>query len=147
MKKILSVLFVTVLLCGAVAVAQDPTSAQSTYTPKFQGDPARSDSEAAALGYMRVVVNAQKNYRKKRGNYASSLQDLVGQGSFTRRMISTSRGDYTARFKGAKDGYALWMTPNTIDASHRAFFVDESGKIKAEEDEQASATSPAVTAR
>ena len=34
-----------------------------TYQPKFPGDPARSDSEAAALAYMRVVIRAQHRFK------------------------------------------------------------------------------------
>ena len=42
-----------------LALGQDPSpntqapAAQGQYTPKFPGDPARSDSESGALGYMR----------------------------------------------------------------------------------------------
>ena len=43
-----------VLVVGMAAAAQTP------YQPKFKGDPAKSDSEAAALGYMRTVLRAQK---------------------------------------------------------------------------------------
>jgi hypothetical protein len=70
---------------------------------------------------------------------------LVGQGSFTRRMAdSKKRGDYTVGYKMEKEGYHLTMTPTTIDATHRAFYVDESGKIKAEEDKPATESSPAA---
>jgi hypothetical protein len=151
MKVLASCAMAAVLMCSAVVMAQTAGSTmggtQSSYTPKFAGDPARSDSEAAALGYMRVVVNAQKNYKKRHAGYATSLAALVNQGSFTKRMVATTRGDYTVKFKGEKDGYSLWMTPATVDATHRAFFVDESGKIKGEEDKQASASSPAVSAK
>jgi hypothetical protein len=151
MKRLAIIAVTAILMCGASAMAQTAGSTMggtdSSYTPKFAGDPARSDSEAAALGYMRVVVNAQKNYKKKHAGYAQSLPSLVGQGSFTKRMVATARGDYSVKFKGEKDGYSLWMTPATVDATHRAFFVDEGGKIKAEEDKQASASSPAVSAR
>lgn len=128
-------------LLAAFALAQD-------YTPKFPGDPARSNSEAAALGYMRVVTNAQRNYYKKHGSqYATSLASLVNQGSFTKRMVSTSRGDYTARFKSDGKGYSLWMTPIVPpDPTHRAFYTDERGTIRAEEDKAATAESPSVNA-
>src|SRR5215831_18422282 len=66
------------------AAAGNPN--QPAYQPKFPGDPARSDSEAGALGYMRVVVRAQKEYYKKHNKYADSLQALVNTGSVTRRM-------------------------------------------------------------
>jgi hypothetical protein len=151
MKVLASCVVATMLMCSTAVMAQTAGSTvggtQSAYTPKFAGDPARSDSEAAALGYMRVVVNAQKNYRKKHAGYSTSLAGLVNQGSFTKRMVATTRGDYTVKFKGEKDGYALWMTPTTMDSTHRAFFVDENGKIKAEEDKQASASSPGVSAK
>jgi len=64
----LSSAFVAILLAGCV-LAQDTPPAPSeppaapqvpAYTPKFAGDPARSDSEAAALAYMRVVLRAQR---------------------------------------------------------------------------------------
>src|SRR5690349_19344788 len=91
-----------VLLMGALLA-----SAQTDYKPKFPGDPARSDSEAAALGYMRTVLRAQKEYKKKNDHFAKSLSDLVHTGSFTKRMVNTDRGDYTATFKSHKDGFEL----------------------------------------
>jgi hypothetical protein len=138
MKSFLRTFLVTLLLTGLV-FAQAATG----YTPKFPGDPARSEAEAAAMGYMRVVVNAQKNYSHKHGGqYAPSLAALVGQGSFTRRMLDPKRGNYTVKFKGNSKEYSLWMTPVAPSPTERAFFVDESGVIRAEEDKQASADSP-----
>ncbi len=143
MKNLLRNFSVTILLT-ALAAAQ---SAAPSYAPKFPGDPARSDAEAAAMGFMRVVVNAQKNYsRKHAGQYAPSLNALVGQGSFTRRMLTPKRGDYSVRFKGTSKEYSLWLTPATISATERAFFVDQTGIIKAEEDKQASENSPKAKA-
>ncbi len=115
------------------------------YQPKFKGDPAKSESEAVALGFMRTVVMAEKNYKAKKNSYAPTLQALVGQGSFTHRMAdSKKRGDYTVSYKMEHEGYHLTMTPEHIDATHRAFYVDDSGKIKAEEDKAATDASPSV---
>lgn len=115
------------------------------YQPKFKGDPARSDSEAAALGFMRTVLTAQKNYKAKHNSYCSTLQGLAGTGSITRRTVaSTKRGDYTVGYSGTSEGYHLTMTPDTIDSTHRAFFVDQTGKIKAEEDKPATESSPSA---
>lgn len=128
------------LMLAGVLVAP----AQTTYQPKFPGDPARSESEAAALGYMRTVLRAQKLYKKKNDKYASSLADLVHTGSFTRRMVNTERGDYTASFKAHKDGFELTMTPKQLDAQHRSFYADEDGVIHADEEKAASENSPVV---
>lgn len=122
----------------AVAVAQ------STYQPKFPGDPARSDSEAAALGYMRTVLRAQRLYKRKNDHYAKSLADLVHTGSFTRRMVNPDRGDYTVSFHSNKDGFDLALTPKQLDAQHRSFYAGEDGKIHAEETKAADASSPPV---
>lgn len=134
-----------------LALGQDPPpntqapAAQGQYTPKFPGDPARSDSESGALGFMRVVVRAQKLYNKKHNEYATSLTDLVNTGSFTRRMAKTTeRGDYTVGFKGKKDSYVLTMTPKNIDAEHRSFYADEDGVIHGDETKAADASSPKV---
>lgn len=116
----------------------------STYTPKFRGDPAHSDSEAAALAYMRVVVRAQKLFNKQYGHYATSLQELVHTGTFTKRMVNPDRGDYTASFRGKKDSYALTMTPKNMDAQHRSFYADEDGKIRGDDSKPADANSPVV---
>jgi hypothetical protein len=125
--------------------AQAPAAAQGSYQPKFSGDPARSDAEAGALGYMRVVIRAQKLYQKKHDEYATSLKDLVNTGSFTRRMAATTeRGDYTVGFKGKKDSYVLTMTPKNVDAEHRSFYADEDGVIHADETKAADASSPKV---
>jgi hypothetical protein len=127
------------------APAAAPAAEQGQYTPKFAGDPARSDSESGALGYMRVVIRAQKLYNKKHDTYATALPDLVNTGSFTKRMAKTTeRGDYTVGFKGKKDGYVLTMTPKNLDGQHRSFYADEDGVIHGDETKAADASSPKV---
>lgn len=133
-------------LLVVAAVVSSFASAQTTYQPKFKGDPAHSDAEAGALGYMRTVVIAQRLYKKKHGDYATSLASLVGSGSFTRRMISTERGDYTAQFRSTGKNFSLAMVPRQFDSAHRAFFVDDTGTIRAEDDKPAGASSPPLKA-
>ena len=117
-------------------------SAAPTYTPKFKGDPARSDSEANALAYMRVVLRAQKQFNKQYNHFATSLAELVHSGSFTKRMVNPDRGDYTAGFKGKKDSFVLTMTPKALDAQHRSFYAEDDGKIHADETKAADGDSP-----
>ena len=120
-------------------------AAQTGYQPKFPGDPAKSDSEAAALGYMRTVIRAQKQYNKKTGHYATSLAALVGGArSFTKRMVNPDRGDYTVGFKPHKDGYDLMLTPKNLDPEHRSFYANEDGIIRGEETKAANENSPPV---
>lgn len=123
-------------------------AAQTTYTPQFKGDPAHSTAEAAALGYMRTVIYAQRVYYKKHSAYATSLAELVGSSSFTRRMINTERGDYTVHFTSSNAGknFSLFMVPKQFDPAHRAFFADETGTIRAENDQPASVSSPKIKA-
>ncbi len=123
-------------------------SAQAVYQPKFKGDPARSDSEAAALGYMRTFLRAQKIYKKKNNHYATSLLDLAKTGSFTRRMVATDRGDYTVKFRPHKDKdtFEVTMVPKQQDATHRSFFSDEQGKIRADETKEADESSGVLKA-
>jgi type II secretory pathway pseudopilin PulG len=124
-------------------------SSQAVYQPKFKGDPARSDSEAAALGYMRTFLRAQKIYKKKNGHYATTLSDLAKTGSFTKRMASsTDRGDYTVKFRPHKDKdtFEVTMVPKQQDATHRSFFSDEQGKIRADETKEADESSPVLKA-
>ena len=130
----------------AVFVVSFALLAQSSYQPKFPGDPAKSDSEAAALGYMRAVLRAQKQYKKKNQHYATSLAELVHTGSFTKRMVNTDRGDYTVGFraKKEKDTFQLTMTPKQMDAEHRSFYADEDGMIHADDQGPASEKSPAI---
>src|SRR5437773_6129770 len=119
------------ILMGIIVVAQ------TAYQPKFPGDPARSDSEAAALGYMRTVLRAQKVYKKKNNKYAASLSDLVHTGSFTKRMANPNRGDYSVGFhtrkQRDKDGFELTVTPKQVDAEHRSFYANEAGIIRGDE--------------
>jgi hypothetical protein len=121
------------MLVGALAAGQ------AAYQAKFKGDPARSDSEAAALGYMRTFLRAQKIYKKKYGHYATTLLDLTKTGSFTRRMAGTDRGDYTVKFKShkEKDTFEITLTPQQLDSSHRSFFSDDQGKIRGDEQKEA----------
>jgi len=131
---------IAVLLLASASIA----TAQTTYQPKFPGDPARSESEAGALGYMRTVLRAQHLYKKKYDKYATSLAALVHTGSFTKRMTNTERGDYTVSFRTHKDGFELTLTPKQMDATHRSFYAEESGVIHAEEDKAADENSPKV---
>ena len=124
--------------------AAPPQTSAPTYTAKFPGDPAHSDSEAAALAYMRVVIRAQKQFNKQYNHFATTLAELVHSGSFTKRMVNPDRGDYTASFKGKNDSYVLTMTPKFMDAQHRSFYAEEDGKIHADETRPADADSPVV---
>ena len=128
----------------APAPAQSSPAASDTYKTKFPGDPARSNSEAAALGYMRTVLRAEREFNKKNAHFAISLAELVHTGSFTKRMVNTDRGDYTVGFQGKKDSFALTMTPKQLDAQHRSFYAEDDGKIHADEEKPADAKSPVV---
>jgi hypothetical protein len=138
---------------GAAAVSvwgQAPAGAPGgTYQPKFAGDPAHSESEALALAYMRVVLRAQREYKKRHDKYADSLAALAGTGSFTKRMASTTdRGDYTASFRPHrekdKDEFVLTMTPKQLDAEHRSFYAEEDGVIHGDDQKAADADSPKI---
>lgn len=134
-------LFAGCVLAPVLVAAQSPTS---TYQPKFPGDPAHSDSEAAALAYMRVVIRAEHRFDKQYGHYATTLAELVHSGSFTKRMVNPDRGDYTAEFKGKKDSFVLSMMPQHLDSDHRSFYAEDDGKIHADDAKPADAASPVV---
>ena len=138
---------VSYLRCAVATIVMAATltaMAQTTYQPKFPGDPAKSDSEASALGYMRTVLRAQREYKKKNNHYATSLAALVHTGSFTKRMVNPDRGDYTVGFRSHKDGFELALTPKQQDATHRSFYADEDGTIHADEEKAANENSPKV---
>jgi hypothetical protein len=147
-KHPLQILIIVTLAVCTLAVTMpwlgQPLLAQQTsaYTPKFPGDPARSDSEAAALAYMRVVLRAQHRFQKQYGHFAVTLAELVHSGSFTKRMVDPNRGDYTAGFKGKKDSFVLTMTPKQLDAQHRSFYAEDDGKIHGDEEKPADDKSP-----
>ncbi len=143
----LLIIAITIALSATPLLAQTQPNQQTpatAYQPKFPGDPARSDSEAAALAYMRVVLRAQHRFDKQYGHFATSLSELVHSGSFTKRMVNPERGDYTASFKGKKDSFILTMTPKQLDAEHRSFYAEDDGKIHADETKPADADSPIV---
>lgn len=123
------------------AATQEGQAAAPAYQPKFPGDPAHSAAEAVALAYMRTVTRAETEYYKKHAAYTTSLAGLVGHGSFTRRMVNPNRGDYTARFKSSGKQYSLVMVPKQFDAQHRAFYLNETGVIRSEDDKEASENS------
>jgi len=137
----------SLILAASTMFAPPALAAQApvaTYQPKFTGDPARSDSEAAALAYMRVVLRAQHHFEKQYGHFATSLAELVHSGTFTKRMVNPDRGDYSAGFRGKKDSFILTMTPQHLDAEHRSFYAEDDGKIHADEEKPADASSPVV---
>jgi hypothetical protein len=122
-----------------------PGTASGAYQPKFAGDPARSESEAQALGYMRVVLRAQREYKKRHDKFADSLIALAGTGSMTKRMArSTERGDYTVSFHSQKDGFILTMTPKQLDSEHRSFYAEDDGIIHGDDQKAADQGSPKV---
>ena len=135
---------------SAPVMGQAPAGAPGgSYQPKFAGDPARSESEALALAYMRVVLRAQREYKKKHDKYADSLTALAGTGTFTKRMASTTeRGDYTASFRPHKEkdkeGFVLTMTPKQMDGEHRSFYAEEDGAIHGDDQKPADLDSPKV---
>ncbi len=135
-------------LIASTLFAQDSAPAAQASAPayqqKFPGDPARSDSEFAALAYMRVVLRAQRQFNKQYNHYATSLAELVHSGSFTKRMVDPNRGDYTAGFKGKNDSFILTMTPKQLDAQHRSFYAEDDGKLHADETKPADTDSPVV---
>jgi hypothetical protein len=137
------------LAAVSLVLAASIVSAQAVYQPKFKGDPARSDSEAAALGYLRTFLRAQKIYKKKNDHYATTLSDLAKTGSFTKRMSSsTDRGDYTVKFRPhkEKDTFEITMVPKQLDSTHRSFFSDDQGKIRADETKEADESSEVLKA-
>ncbi len=119
--------------------------APAPYQPKFPGDPARSEPEAQALAYMRTMLRAQREYKRRHNHYAQSLQALAGTASFTKRLAqSTERGDYSVGFRSHKDGFVLVMTPKQMDAEHRSFYAEEDGIIHGDDQKPADADSPRV---
>jgi hypothetical protein len=137
-------LTITIAFTPAFGQVSATPQSSATYQAKFPGDPARSDSEAAALAYMRVVIRAQHRFEKQYSHFATSLAELVHSGSFTKRMVDPDRGDYTASFKGKKDSFVLTMTPKQLAPDHRSFYAEDDGKIHAEETKPADADSPVV---
>lgn len=150
-KNALQLLIISIALVTPLVGQQLPAdysrpeqNAATSYTPKYHGDPARSDSEFEALAYMRAVMRAQMLFHKKNGHYATSLSQLVHTQNFTQRMVNPDRGDYTVGFKPRKDNYSLTMTPKNLDAQHRSFYADADGKIHADETKAADEDSPVI---
>lgn len=143
-RRAIPAILVFALAAGVLA------SSQTTYQPKFKGDPALSGSEAAALGYLRTTLRAQQQYYKKYNKYAPTLADLVHSGSFTRRMATTDRGDYTVSYRLHKEknkdeqGFELTLTPKQQDAQHRSFYAKEDGVIHGSDQGAADENSPVV---
>ena len=94
---------------------------------------------------MRVVLRAQKEYKKRHNKFAESLPALAGTGSLTKRMArSNERGDYMVGFRSQKDGFILTMTPKQMDNDHRSFYAEEDGVIHADDQKAADQTSPKI---
>ena len=74
--------------------------------------------------------------------------ELTKTGSFTRRMASPDRGDYTVKFRPhkEKDTFEVVMVPKQQDTTHRSFFSDEQGKIRADEQKEADESSVVLKA-
>lgn len=133
------------MMGAGLLLAQAPAQPSAPYQAKFPGDPARSEAEAQALGYMRVVLRAEHEYKKRHNKFADSLVALAGTGSFTKRMAhTTDRGDYTASFRAHHDGFVLTMTPKQMDSEHRSFYAEDDGVIHGDDQKAADLDSPRV---
>lgn len=153
--RVLTIGIIGSFMAGGVALAQAPAEtpaqappqapAATPYQPKFAGDPARSEAEAQALGYMRVVLRAQREYKKRHNKFADSLLDLAGTGSLTKRMAKTTeRGEYSVGFRSHKDGFVLTMTPKELKADRRSFYAEDDGVIHGDDQKPADEDSPKV---
>jgi hypothetical protein len=135
------------MMAAGLALARAQSSGQpaAPYQPKFSGDPARSESEALALGYMRTLLRAEHEYKKRHNKFADSLEALAGTGSFSKRLAkSTERGDYMVSFRARKDGFVLTLTPKQMDSEHRSFYAEDDGAIHADDQKAADLDSPKV---
>jgi hypothetical protein len=132
----------------AVILTTALASAQTVYQPKYKGDPARSDSEALAIAYMKTFLRAQHAYKKKNQHFATSLLELRKTGSFTPRMANPDQGDYTVKFKAnrEKDTFEISLAPKQIAPDHRSFYSDNEGKIRVDEQNEANEGSPVLKA-
>ncbi|MFY9644972.1 MAG: hypothetical protein WAK29_07320 [Terriglobales bacterium] len=146
MKRLrVGTLFAAMITLGIMTAGLASAQGSGPYKPQFAGDPARSDAEAQALGYMRVVLRAENTYKKRHGHYAESLDALAGTGSLTKRMAhTTDRGEYTASFHPGQDGFVLTMMPKHMDNEHRSFYAQEDGAIHADDQKPADQDSPKV---
>ena len=133
MRKRIPVVLLAIVAVSTCLMAQTSGQAASL---------ARSQDETVSLGYMHTVAYSQRQYKKKYGQYATTLAELVHSGSFTKRMATTDRGAYTVQFHAKPDAYSLTMVPKQFDAEHRSFYSDETAKIRVEEDKPATADSP-----
>ena len=95
-------------------------------------------NESAAIGNLRTVLGAQSAYNSSVGNYAAAFGDLTGatppflDGNWT---AATGKNGYTFAMGGGGAGVQAFtcnadaVTQGTTGV--RAFFVDESGVIRA----------------
>lgn len=138
-------MWMTRRLATALVLLVACAAAQTAYQPKYPGDPARSDSEAASIAYCKTVLNAERQYEKKYHKYSPTLLALAGGArSFTKRMARADRGDYTVHYRGGTEKFSLELVPKQFDTEHRAFYVDQTGVLRAEEGKPATAESPVL---
>jgi hypothetical protein len=133
-------LVVTVL--PAAARPQEPAAATPAQ-PAYEG-PGRSKSETIAILYIKTLVNAQREYKKRRGKYATTLPALINHGSFTKRMSRPDRGEYQVKFSGNGTGFWVVMQPKEFTPERRSFYADATGHIRAQENEPATGESPLI---
>jgi hypothetical protein len=138
MRKKLATLVLASLLLAAAA-AQTPAG---PYTPKSPDDKARSEAEFKSIAFMKTVLANEREYKKKMGRYSASLLALAGGGrSFPKRMARPDRGEYMVSYHGGKESFALTLTPKQFESTRRAFYMDSSGTVRAEEGAPATSAS------
>ena len=74
--------------------------------------------------------------------YAASTPEAAESSS-----VSPDRGDYAVKFRSTGKEYSLALVPKTFDADHRAFYMDDTGTIRAEDTKPATASSEPVKTR
>ena len=138
-KHPLQILLIYVALAIAIPslgqrLLAQQSSGPSAYTPKFPGDPARSDSEAG-----RPRLYARRSPRP--APLRETIRPLrhIPRGTRPLRLVHQTHGRSQSRrlyrqLPRQEDSFILTMTPQHLDAQHRSFYAEDDGKIYADEE-------------
>jgi hypothetical protein len=130
--------FLLAILLMASGCGQRPEESVTPASPKVS-------DEAAAVAMLKLINQAQQDFIRRTRRYALTFDELVEARLLSARPDPLTTG-YNVRLRPSPDAvsYTVIATPANPGPSARHLFSDNTGKVRAEADHEASAASPEV---
>jgi hypothetical protein len=97
------------------------------------------------LGELKMLVQAQKDYKKANNTYASSIDALDYKDMIEQEYPARAKEGYEFRLEyGGTDNFSFTANPKSPSVSKTYYFVDETGEVRYNVNSPANAKCPPI---